>query len=85
MLIYCLVAIKFFQLIFLKYKKPLSVAERVEKKYKYSHNELFEGYSEKEAKLMEMTINNTIKNTQIAPSKSKLVKKGKRKQVSFKE
>jgi hypothetical protein len=34
---------------------------------------------------MVMTINNTIKNTQIAASKGKAVKKAKRKQVCFKE
>ena len=36
--IFLLIALKIIQLVFLKYKKKLTLPERVERKYKYSHN-----------------------------------------------
>ena len=81
--IFFLIALKIIQLIFLKYRRKLSLPERVERKYKYSHNELINEYSEPENKLMRTTIDNTIKNTQVETKGIKKVKKGLNKKVMF--
>ncbi len=43
---YGLVLLKIFQLTFLKYRRKLAISARIEKRYKYSHNELIDNYSE---------------------------------------
>ena len=50
--IYALVLIKIFQLTFLKYRRKLAISDRVQRKYKYCHNELINNYTEDETKLM---------------------------------
>jgi hypothetical protein len=56
MSIFFLVLLKIFQLAFLKYRRKLTLPERVERKYKYSHGEILERFSEGEEKLMKQTI-----------------------------
>ena len=63
--IFFLVFVKLVQLIFMKYRKKLTLPERVEKKYKTSHSDFIDNFSEKEVALMKTTIDNTIQNTQV--------------------
>ena len=71
MVIFLLVILKILQLTLLKYRRKLTAAERVEKKYKFGHGELIEDYGEGEATLMRTTIENTVKNIQVQTTTKK--------------
>jgi hypothetical protein len=83
MVVYGLVLLKLFQLTFLRYRRKLALSDRIEKKYRYCHHELIDGYSEDENKLMHTTINNTIQNAQVKSASKQSKAKKIMKKVSF--
>jgi hypothetical protein len=83
MAIFIFFLFKIFQLVFLKYRRKLTLPERVERKYRYSHSEIISNYSESEVSLMNTTIQNTIKNTQIETGSLRKSNKRLSRQVSF--
>lgn len=83
---YLVVAFKVLQCIFAKkgtkVRRPLiqNIRDRIYRKYIVTHCELIKDFTEEDRNMMEITLNNTVKNAQVAlPVKERLPKENQKK------